>query len=119
MRTGKIEIGSDQRRAAQGGEDTDFAGRFTGDCLMEAYSNPRGFAHWFEMRARLAAMPRLRQLVERRLYASVEEVPPYEWRTPLQASIQILKRHRCVSLREKSLREIGCGTGGCKRELVA
>jgi hypothetical protein len=63
-------------------------------------SNPRGFAHWFEMRARLVAMPRLRQLVERRLYASVEDVPPYEWKTPLQASIQILKRHRDVMFRD-------------------
>lgn len=63
-------------------------------------SNPRGFARWFEMRARLVAMPRMRQLVERRLYASVEAVPPYEWKTPLQMSIQILKRHRDVMFRD-------------------
>jgi hypothetical protein len=72
--------------------------QFTDDLLS---SNPRGFARWFEMRARLAAMPRLRQLVERRLYASVEEVPPYEWKTPLQISIQILKRHRDVMFRDE------------------
>ncbi len=59
-------------------------------------SNPRGFAKWFERRARPVAETRLRQLVERRLYASVEDVPPYEWKTPLQRSIQILKRHRDV-----------------------
>jgi hypothetical protein len=53
------------------------------------------------MRARLAAMPRLRLLVERRLYASVAEVPPYEWKTPLQTSIQILKRHRDVMFRDE------------------
>jgi hypothetical protein len=59
-------------------------------------SNPRGFARWFESRARAVAQIRLRQLVEKRLYASVEDVPPYEWKTPLQRVIQILKRHRDV-----------------------
>jgi len=63
-------------------------------------SNPRGFAKWFERRARPFAAARMRQLVERRLYASVEDVPPYEWKTPLQRSIQILKRHRDVMFRE-------------------
>lgn len=63
-------------------------------------SNPRGFARWFETRARVVAMPQMRRLVERRLYASVEEVPPYEWKTPLQTSIQILKRHRDVMFRD-------------------
>jgi hypothetical protein len=63
-------------------------------------SNPRGFARWFERRARAVAELRLRQLVENKLYASVEDVPPYEWKTPLQRSIQILKRHRDVMFRE-------------------
>ena len=63
-------------------------------------SNPRGFAKWFERRARPFAEARMRHLVERRLYASVEDVPPYEWKTPLQRSIQILKRHRDVMFRE-------------------
>jgi hypothetical protein len=63
-------------------------------------SNPRGFAKWFERRTRPFAETRMRQLVERRLYASVEDVPPYEWKTPLQRSIQILKRHRDVMFHE-------------------
>jgi hypothetical protein len=45
MRTGKIEIGPNQRRVSQGGEDTPFAGRFTGDRLTEGCSNPLGFVH--------------------------------------------------------------------------
>jgi hypothetical protein len=56
-------------------------------------SNPRGFARWFEQKA---ALGRARALVEGRLKAAVEDVPPYEWKTPLQRSIQILKRHRDV-----------------------
>jgi hypothetical protein len=57
-------------------------------------SNPRGFARWFTQRARPAAEQRLRKLVEARAYATVDDVPPYEWKTPLQRSIQLLKRHR-------------------------
>ena len=63
-------------------------------------SNPRGFAAWFEERTRPLALGRMRHLVERGLYSSVEIVPPYEWKTPLQQSIQILKRHRDVMFRD-------------------
>jgi hypothetical protein len=63
-------------------------------------SNPRGFARWFEQRARAVAETRIRKLVEARLYASVDTVPPYEWKTPLQRSIQLLKRHRDIMFRE-------------------
>ena len=63
-------------------------------------SNPRGFARWFEERTRSYALPRLRRLVEARLFSSVEDVPAYEWKTPLQRSIQLLKRHRDVMFQE-------------------
>jgi hypothetical protein len=63
-------------------------------------SNPRGFARWFESRARLGAGNRIKELVEARVYAKVDDVPPYEWKTPLQRSIQIMKRHRDVMFRE-------------------
>jgi hypothetical protein len=63
-------------------------------------SNPRGFALWFEQRLRPVAEARIRRLVESRVYASVDDVPPYEWKTPLQRAIQILKRHRDVMFRE-------------------
>jgi hypothetical protein len=62
--------------------------------------NPRGFARWFEERTRSYAPPRLRRLVESRLYSSVQDVPAYEWKTPLQRSIQVLKRHRDVMFQE-------------------
>jgi len=63
-------------------------------------SNPRGFARWFEDRTRAYALPKLKRLVELRLYGSVEEVPSYKWKTPLQRSIQLLKRHRDVMFKE-------------------
>jgi len=56
-------------------------------------SNPRGFAAWFEERAALGrAGGRGRMSVR----AMVEDVPPYEWKTTLQRSIQLLKQHRDV-----------------------
>ncbi|ODT02997.1 MAG: hypothetical protein ABS52_11190 [Gemmatimonadetes bacterium SCN 70-22] len=55
-------------------------------------SNPSGFARWFEARAALGRAG----ATGRSAQASVEEVPPYEWRTPLQRAVQILKRHRDV-----------------------
>lgn len=64
-------------------------------------SNPKGYAHWFESRMSVAAAERRRQLVERRLYASVDDVPAHEWKTPLQASVQILKRHRDMNFASK------------------
>jgi len=63
-------------------------------------SNPRGFAGWFEAKMRPVAQPRIKLLVENRAYASVDNVPSYEWKTPLQRSIQILKRHRDVMFRD-------------------
>jgi hypothetical protein len=62
-------------------------------------SNPKGFARWFEDRMRVQATARLRALVEGRAYASVDDVPTWQWKTPLQRSIQILKRHRDVMFR--------------------
>jgi hypothetical protein len=56
-------------------------------------SNPRGFAAWFE---RQAALGRDRAIAEGKARATIEDVPPYAWKTTLQRSIQILKRHRDV-----------------------
>ncbi|MCW5966023.1 MAG: hypothetical protein KIT83_18440 [Bryobacterales bacterium] len=63
-------------------------------------SNPSGFARWFESRVRPVAEQRIRKLVEARVYARVDDVPPYDWKTPLQRSIQLLKRHRDIMFRD-------------------
>ncbi len=66
-------------------------------------SNPRGFALWFKSR-------QIEQLNERRrtfldaqgkVTVSVEDVPVFRVRTPLQSSIMILKRHRDEWFAEK------------------
>jgi hypothetical protein len=63
-------------------------------------SNPRGFARWFESKLRPYARQRMANLVENRAYASIDDVPPYEWKTILQRCIQILKRHRDVMFKD-------------------
>lgn len=65
-------------------------------------SNPRGFARWLESRMGTFAEVRRRELVQRRLYATVESVPTYELKTPLQRAIQLLKRHRDVMFADNS-----------------
>ncbi|HRE44457.1 MAG TPA: nucleotidyltransferase [Terricaulis sp.] len=58
-------------------------------------SNPKGYSNWFRSRMGTAYEARLKGLaLERR--ASVEEIPEYNVRSPLQSAIQILKHHRDV-----------------------
>jgi hypothetical protein len=56
-------------------------------------SNPRGYAQWFRLRQRTIFEER-RAKVAARTQAKVEQIPDYKVKTPLQAAIQILKRHR-------------------------
>lgn len=58
-------------------------------------SNPVGFAEWFKERMRVQFSAQ-RILLAESIRASVEEVPEYKVKTPLQRSIQILKRHRDI-----------------------
>lgn len=62
-------------------------------------SNPRGIALWFENRNYDVAKDMILRLAASRAYASTAEVPAFEWKTPLQRSIQLLKRHRDVMFR--------------------
>jgi hypothetical protein len=64
-------------------------------------SNPKGYALWFEGRMQVIARQRRVALVEQRVYASVDDVPAYEWKTPLQRAVQILKRHRDVMFEDQ------------------
>lgn len=64
-------------------------------------SNPRGFAKWFEKQAALGRSP-----ANYEVRASVEDVPPYEWKTTLQRSIQIMKRHRDVMFADPAIADL-------------
>ena len=55
-------------------------------------SNPEGYARWFETRMKTA-----REVINERemsFKASIDSLPYYQWKTPLQQAIQLLKRHR-------------------------
>ncbi len=65
-------------------------------------SDPRGFGTWFDEKnfeAHTRVFREQKQDIQRRaplVYASVDAVPDHLVRTPLQRSIQIMKRHRDV-----------------------
>ncbi|MDB5243639.1 MAG: hypothetical protein JWP57_4264 [Spirosoma sp.] len=60
-------------------------------------SNPEGYALWFERQMQIILGQR-RQLLAEQLQLEVKDVPLYEVKTPLQRSIQLLKRHRDFTL---------------------
>ena len=57
-------------------------------------SNPEGYAQWFESRMRLAESVLNQRMLEAK--ASIEELPNFRWKTPLQMVIKLLKRHRDI-----------------------
>lgn len=63
-------------------------------------SNPKGYSEWFRSRMRevFNAKRHAMALNER---ASVEEIPEHRVRTPLQAAIKLLKRHRDMRFSEE------------------
>ena len=58
-------------------------------------SNPVGYGTWFEQQMEVTStFERRKQLVKEGAYDKEEKVPVYELKTPLQQSVQLLKRHR-------------------------
>ena len=58
-------------------------------------SNPKGYAAWFRSCMEIEFNAR-REFLAESMQARVDEVPEYKIKTPLQQSIQILKRHRDI-----------------------
>lgn len=57
-------------------------------------SNPEGYAQWFESRMRLAESVLNKRMLAAQ--ASIEELPNFKWKTPLQMVVKLLKRHRDI-----------------------
>lgn len=61
--------------------------------------NQEGYAKWFESRMRLAD-----QLLSGRAamakVANVDQLPAFQWKSPLQRAVQLLKRHRDVMFKD-------------------
>ena len=64
-------------------------------------SNPKGYADWFRARMKVVFDARRQAIALREARASVEDIPEYRVKTPLQSAIQILKRHRDVRFEEE------------------
>jgi hypothetical protein len=62
--------------------------------------NPSGYAQWFERRFAERALRKRKFLLREGVYDSVEAVPLYALKTPLQRAVQFLKRHRDVMFRD-------------------
>ena len=60
------------------------------------FSNPRGFAEWFKGHMEVQFLEKRAQLAEA-VRKSVEEIPEFVVKTPLQQAIQIMKRHRDIA----------------------
>lgn len=73
--------------------------RYTAICRDWTTSNPSGYATWFKLQME----PAIRRQIKKRggvALASIESIQPYEEKTPLQRSIQLLKRHRNMHFRD-------------------
>ena len=57
------------------------------------FSNPIGYAAWFYARMG-PQVTHLREALARAASASIEDIPEWRVRTPLQRAVQLLKRHR-------------------------
>jgi hypothetical protein len=57
-------------------------------------SNPKGYAEWFRERMQVRFENLRKSLALSRRVATIEAVPEYQVKTPLQRAVQILKRHR-------------------------
>jgi len=59
-------------------------------------SNPNGYAEWFKTRMEVRFLE-ARKMAAESIQASIEDIPEYDVKNPLQQVIQILKRHRDIS----------------------
>ncbi|WP_155953206.1 nucleotidyltransferase [Pseudoxanthomonas suwonensis] len=67
--------------------------RFSVRCENWPVSNPKGYTTWFRSRMRRAFVAR-REAMALEARASVEDIPSYRVKTPLQQAVQLLKLHR-------------------------
>lgn len=63
-------------------------------------SNSEGFARWFESRMVLAYALLEKRAIQANV-VKIDDLPSYQWKSPLQRAIQLLKRHRDVMFADK------------------
>ncbi len=65
------------------------------DLHLWQHSNPIGYAEWF-FRSMQRVLREAQEILAKSAGVSVEDIPEWRVRTPLQRAVQILKRHRDV-----------------------
>lgn len=65
------------------------------DLMLWQKSNPKAFSGWFYDRMKVVFQAKRASLAEA-IQASVEDIPDWQVKTPLQVAIQVLKRHRDI-----------------------
>lgn len=65
------------------------------------WSNPRAYAEWFHEKMKVVFNEKRAALAES-IQASVEDVPEWQVKTPLQIVVQILKRHRDIDFQGRA-----------------
>ena len=104
LRDAMVGAGSEQALAEQVSR---FAGAITDNRLSNyaiispdwKISNSEGYALWFEARIKLS-LALMEDVAIRAKAARVDSLPTWNWKSPLQLSIQVLKRHRDVMFAE-------------------
>ena len=95
-KSGNVALATDQGIREQAIAITDKTHpKYNVHCDEWPVSNPKGYGIWFQSQQSDAVLTRKRAIMESdRVYASVDDVPDYKIKTPLQRAIQLLKRHR-------------------------
>jgi hypothetical protein len=62
-------------------------------------SNPKGYSEWFKERMKVQYENK-KQIFMKKYSMSIEDVPDYKIKTPLQRVIQLLKRHRDIMFQD-------------------
>ncbi|MBU6172344.1 MAG: nucleotidyltransferase [Planctomycetes bacterium] len=70
------------------------------DLRLWQLSNPIDYAEWFKEQMNIVLLES-RTAYAKRYQMSIEEVPEYEVKTPLQRVVQILKRHRDIYFKDE------------------
>lgn len=93
MKTGTEELLSDAASDLAVSITDDRHHGFNKICDDWNISNPEGYAKWFENSMRMgdSFLTERANLIKA---AKIDDLPFYKWKTPLQQSVQLLKRHR-------------------------
>lgn len=69
------------------------------DLVHWQHSDPQAYARWFERRMAVV-FREMKKALALKLRASVDHIPDWRVRTPLQRAVQLLKRHRDLFFRD-------------------